>query len=138
MALLEISKALKGIAGKSCIGAAEANGDQQAPARIGQGALAGPDEKQSQQKAAGHIDEQGSVGKIGRDDSGGKAADGVTGGGAHNCAQRHPQICVHGGLLLVVVGVISPQGRLRRTPSPCFDSSEESAAAKDAVTSNSC
>src|SRR5438874_13384679 len=57
VALLEVGKALKGIAGKSCVGAAEANGYEQPPARIGQGALAGPDEKQTQQKTASHVDE---------------------------------------------------------------------------------
>src|SRR5438874_5167173 len=57
VALLEIGKALKGVAGKSCVGAAEANGYEQPPARIGQRALAGPDEKQTQQKTASHVDE---------------------------------------------------------------------------------
>src|SRR6266545_3504349 len=95
MPLLEEREALKGIAGKRSVGATEADSNQQTPARIGQRALRAPHQKQAKDEAAGDVDQQRAVGEGGSDGSGDKAAYDVTQAGAHNGAERDPQIGKH-------------------------------------------
>ena len=52
---------------KTCVGAAEADGDQQPPARIGQRALRAPHQEQPQDEAAGNVDQQRAIRKRGGD-----------------------------------------------------------------------
>src|SRR5437763_14751571 len=84
VALLQISKGLKSIAGESGVGAAESDGEQQSPTRIGEDPLAGPDKEKSEKEAARDIDEERAVRKVRGDELGCPAADEVSGAGANH------------------------------------------------------
>src|SRR6476620_10913845 len=61
--LLEISHGFESEAGKRSERATESDHDEQTPAWIEQHALAGPDHKEANDKAAAHVDEQCSIWK---------------------------------------------------------------------------
>src|ERR1700730_11888788 len=119
LSLLEISHGLEGVAGKGRESAAEANYDQQTPARIDQYPLRGPDHEEADNHASRDIDHQGSVRKHRPHDFRGVAAQEITSVGSDNRPQGYGEEVAHDGVLLCkLVGVISPMGRLWRTPSP--------------------
>src|SRR5207245_7053713 len=98
LTLLEISRRLESIAGESCKAAAESNNYQQAPARINQHALRGPDHKKPYGEAAGHNDQR-SVREHWPENLGKVAAQDVTRVGAQNCAQGYSKEVEHDGVL---------------------------------------
>src|SRR5215470_11618004 len=61
MALFKVRHGFKSIAGKSCVRPAKPNRHQQPPQRIGQHALRGPHQEESQNQAAADVDDQRSV-----------------------------------------------------------------------------
>src|SRR5258708_19743790 len=63
LALLHQRETFESVARESCVGAAESDGDQQPPARVEQGAFGGEDEKESEDEAAGDINQQRPVGE---------------------------------------------------------------------------
>jgi hypothetical protein len=92
LSLLHESEAFEGVAGECGIRAAEADNDQHAPARIEEYALGREDEKESDEKATGDIDQKRAVwerrGEIARD----QEAQEVTGAGSGDGAERDPDI----------------------------------------------
>src|SRR5207244_11425361 len=116
----EVRHGFESVAGESCKRAAEANHDQQAPARINQHAFAGPDDEEAHDQAAGDIDDECAVRKHRAKKLGGVTANDPAGIGADNCANGDDHKVAHDGVLLFRVGVISlaSAGRLWRTPSP--------------------
>src|SRR6266852_1924975 len=84
LALLEQSEGFKGITRESCVGAAKADSDEKAPARVEEHALAGPNEEKTEYEAAGDVDDQRAVRKAGRKNLGNVTAQKVTGAGTHN------------------------------------------------------
>src|SRR6266446_5401717 len=65
LSLLHEREAFEGVAGESGVRTAETNRDQQAPARVEERAFGREDEKESEDEAAGDVDQQRAVGKRG-------------------------------------------------------------------------
>ena|ERR1022692_765931 len=65
LSLLHKRKAFEGITGESGVGTAEADDHQQPPARVEQYSFGGEDEKESDDEAAGDVNEQRAVGERG-------------------------------------------------------------------------
>src|SRR5208337_1261120 len=90
--LLHQREALEGVAGERGVGTAEADGDQQAPARIEQRAFGRENEKESEDEAAGDVDQQRAIGESGGEIAGDEIAEEVAGAGSDNSAERNPQV----------------------------------------------
>src|SRR5208337_5514002 len=97
LSLLQQRETFEGVAGEGGVRAAEADGDQQTPARIEQRAFGREDEKESQNEAASDIDEQRAVGEGRYEIAGNQSAEEVAGAGSDNGAQRNP--CVVGQIV---------------------------------------
>src|SRR6185369_16436197 len=89
LSLLQVGHRFEGIAGESREAAAEANYDQQSPARVDKHALGGPDHEPADDKAAGEIDDQSSVRKHWTENFGDVTAENVAEIGADDGAQRY-------------------------------------------------
>jgi hypothetical protein len=107
LSLLHQREAFESVAGERGVRAAEADGDQQAPARVEQRAFGREDEKESEDEAAGDVDQKRAVGERGGDVASDESAEEVAGAGSENGAERDPEIVcdrvrdkVHDGVLL--------------------------------------
>jgi len=109
--LLHEREAFEGVAGERGVRTAEADGDQQAPARVEQRTFGREDEKESEDEAAGDVNQQRAEGERGGEIAGDESAEEVAGAGPDNGAERDPEIvceivgdkvCVicHDGVLL--------------------------------------
>jgi hypothetical protein len=124
LSLLHEREAFKGVAGESCVRATKADGDQQAPARVEQRAFGREDEKESEDEAAGDVDQQRAVGEREREIAGDESAEEVAGARSDNGAERDPEIvceivgdkvcviCHDGVLLQKFCRSYQPEGRL--------------------------
>ena len=65
LSLLHEGEAFECVAGERGVRTAEADGDQQAPAQVEQRAVGREDEKESEDEAAGDVDQQRAVGERG-------------------------------------------------------------------------
>src|SRR5581483_11879890 len=99
--------------------AAEADHDHKSPPRVNQHALCGPDDEPAHQEAACKIDDEGSVREHRSKQLGGETAQHITKICAYHGADGDEDEIHDGVLRRELVGVISPVGRLWRTPSPC-------------------
>src|SRR6202521_166552 len=103
LSLLHEREAFEGVAGESGVRTAEADGDQQAPARVEQRTFGREDEKESEDEAAGDVKQQRAVGERGGEIAGDESAEEVAGAGPDNGAERDPEIVC--GILRNKVGV---------------------------------
>jgi hypothetical protein len=92
LSLLHEREAFEGVAGERGVRTAEADSDQQAPARVEQRTFGREDEKESDDKAAADIDQKRAVwersGEIARD----QEAEEVPGAGSGDGAERDPDV----------------------------------------------
>src|SRR5258708_26763199 len=116
LALLHQGKTFESVARESCVRAAESDGDQQPPARGEQGAFGGEDEKESEDEAAGKVDDQCAIGKRGREIAGNQIAEAVAGARSDNGAERDPEIVQDGVLLQRFCRSYQPERRLTANP----------------------
>src|ERR1700687_2064757 len=77
LSLLQEREAFEGVAGERGIRAAKANGGQQSPARVEQRAFGREDEKESEDEAAGDVNQQRAVGERGGEIAGDESAEEV-------------------------------------------------------------
>src|SRR5208337_237216 len=92
LSLLHQRETFEGVAGERGVRAAEADGDQQTPARVKQRAFGREDKKESEDKAAGNVDQQRAVGEGGYEIAGDECAEEVARAGSDNSAKRDPYV----------------------------------------------